>query len=255
MISTLRRLALVTVLAASAAVAQTSGEPPIIAKARAYVGSEAALTGLKSVRFTGFLLTAEAGDPQKQVRTPLEIIFQKPDQQRITATTDKEIETTGLDGYEGWQRREDPANPANWRQFLLGVEQIKRLRANTWENLAYFRGIESQGGKVEDKGTQKIGDINCQKIAFIHTPNVIFYRYFDLATGRLVLTETESGGTIREEGEMIVEGIRFPKSIITTTKLPNGSAQTVTVAFDKVEVNQEFPGSAFHVPMPAPAKR
>lgn len=254
MISTLRRLALVTVLATSAVVAQTS-EPPIIAKARAFVGTEAALTGLKSVRFTGFLIAADQADPTKEVRTPVEIIFQKPDQQRITATGAKEIETTGLDGYEGWQRRDYPATPAGWKQFLLGVEQIRRLRANTWENLSYFRGIELQGGKVEDKGPQKVGDIACQKIAFIHTPTVIFYRYFDLATGRLVLTETESGGTIREEGEMVVSGIRFPKNIVTTTKLPNGSLQTVTVAFDKVDVNQEFPGSIFRVPMPMPSGR
>lgn len=254
MISTLRRLALITVLTATAAVAQTS-EPPIIAKARAFVGSEAALTGLKSVRFTGVLIAADQVDPKKEVRTPVEIIFQKPDHQRITATSDKEIETTGLDGYEGWQRRDYPGNPAGWKQFLLGVEQIKRLRANTWENLSYFRGIELQGGKVEDKGTQKVGDITCQKIAFIHTPTVVFYRYFELATGRLVLTETETGGTIREEGEMVVDGIRFPKNIITTTKLPNGSAQTVTVAFEKVEVNKEFPSSTFRVPMPAPSGR
>lgn len=254
MISTLRRLALVTVLTASAAVAQT-GEPAVIAKARAFVGTEAALTGLKSVRFTGSLIATDPADPKREVRTPVEIIFQKPDQQRITATGGKEIETTGLDGYEGWQRRDYPDNAAGWKQFLLGVEQIKRLRANTWENLSYFRGIELQGGKVEDKGTQKVGDITCQKIAFIHTPTIVFYRYFDVATGRLVLTETESGGTIREEGEMVVSGIRFPKSIVTTTKLPNGAAQTVTVAFDKVDVNQEFPGSTFRVPMPTVSGR
>lgn len=254
MISTLRRLALVTVLASSAAVAQT-GEPAVIAKARAFVGTEAALAGLKSVRFTGVLIAADPADPKKEARTPVEIIFQKPDQQRITATGAKEIETTGLDGYEGWQRRDYPENPAGWKQFLLGVEQIRRLRANTWENLSYFRGIELQGGKVEDKGTQKVGDVMCQKIAFIHTPTIVFYRYFDVATGRLVLTETESGGTIREEGEMVVGGIRFPKNIVTTTKLPNGTPQTVTVAFDKVEVNQEFPGAIFRVPMPTPSGR
>lgn len=254
MISTLRRLALATVLATSAVVAQAS-EPAIIAKARAFVGTETALADFKSVRFTGFLIAADPADPAKEVRTPVEIIFQKPDQQRITATGAKEIETTGLDGYEGWQRRDYPDNPAGWKQFLLGVEQIKRLRANTWENLSFFRGIELQGGKVEDKGTQKVGEILCQKIAFIHTPTVVFYRYFDVATGRLVLTETESGGTIREEGEMVVSGIRFPKSIVTVTELPNGTAQTVTVAFEKVDVNQEFPGSTFRVPMPTASGR
>jgi outer membrane lipoprotein-sorting protein len=225
-----------------------AAEPAIIAKARAFVGSEAALEAVRSVHYVGTLVTTDPADPAKQTRAAMEIIFQKPEQQRIMATSDKTIEVTALDGYEGWQRIQDAADPSKWRQTLLGTEQIKRLRANTWENLSFFRGIERLGGRVEEQGTKEIDGVMCQKIAFIHAPAIVFYRYFDIATGRLVFTETEAGGTIREQGEMIVDGVRFPRSIVTATKNAKGELQTVTINFEKIVLNQTFPAQQFRVP-------
>lgn len=244
----LRSLSLHVVLVLALASGLRAAEPAIIAKARAFLGSEAALNGLKSVHYTGTLVTAPPGDASKQTRAAIDIVFQRPEQQKITATSDAVIEITALDGYDGWQRIQDIADKSKWRQTLLGTDQIKRLRANTWENMSFFRGIERIGGKVEEQGTQVIEGVNCQKIAFIHGANIIFYRYFDTATGRLVFTETEAGGTIREAGEMTVSGIRFPKSIITTTKSAKGETQTVTITFDKITVNDVVPGAEFAVP-------
>ena len=225
-----------------------AAEPPIIAKARAFVGSEAALAGLKSIHYVGTVVTVDPSDPTKQTRAAMELIFQKTEQQRIMVTTDKAIEVTALDGYEGWQRVQSAADTKQWRQTLLGTDQIKRLRANTQESLMFFRGIEKVGGRLEDQGTKPIEGVTCQKIAFIHAPNIIFYRYFDVATGRLVFTETEAGGTIREQGEMVVSGIRFPKTIVNTSKNAKGETQTVTINFEKVTVNETFPTSQFAVP-------
>lgn len=223
-------------------------EPPIIAKARAFVGTESALAALKSVHYTGSVVTGDPADPAKQERAAMEIIFQKPEQQRISATSDKRIEVTALDGYEGWSRIQDAKDPSKWRTTLLGPEHIKRLRANVWQNLWYYRDIEKFGGRIEDEGTKTIDGITCQKIAFIHAPNIIFFRYFDVATGRLVFTETETGSTIREQGELIVQGIRFPRALITTTKNAKGETQTVTINFDKIDVNTNVPASLFAVP-------
>jgi hypothetical protein len=245
-----RPLRTICALLAFSIAAANAAEPAIIAKARAFVGSEAALANVKSIHYIGTLVTTDPKDATKQTRAAMEIVFQKPEQQRIMATTDKTIETTALDGYDGWQRIQDAADPTKWRQTLLGTEQIKRLRANTWENLSFFRGIEKIGGRLEEQGTKTIDGATCQKIAFIHAPNIIFYRYFDVATGKLVYTETEAGGTIREQGEMIVNGIRFPRSIITSsgTKNAAGEVQTVTINFDKITVNETFPTQQFAVP-------
>ncbi|MBI4622633.1 MAG: hypothetical protein HY736_05335 [Verrucomicrobia bacterium] len=234
------------------AAALQAAEPAIIARARAFVGPEAALAAVKSLHYTGTLVTTNSAEPSKQERAAIEIVFQRPEQQRITSTSDKIIEVTSLDGYEGWTRVQDAGDPTKWRQTLLGPDQVKRLRAQTWENLAFFRGIERVGGRVEDQGPATVEGVACQKIAFIHGPNIIFYRFFDVATGRLVSTETENGGISREQGEWRANGIRFPKTLTMTTKNAAGQTQIVTINFEKVTVNETFPAKLFAVPAMAP---
>ncbi|MFM1746911.1 MAG: hypothetical protein RLZZ188_577 [Verrucomicrobiota bacterium] len=235
-------------LLAAAVSACSAAEPDIIAKARAFLGTDEALGAVNAVRYEGFLIAPDPANPGKETKAAMEIIFQRPDRQRITARSEKMVEVTGLDGYEAWQRIHDPADPTKWRQTLLGPDQIKRLRANTWENLAYFRGIETRGGTVEDQGPAEVDGVACRKVAFIHGPGIIFFRYFEVATGRLVLTETEGGGRIREQGETIVNGIRFPKGIITVTKNAKGEDTKVTLTFEKITVNEPLPPKEFAVP-------
>jgi outer membrane lipoprotein-sorting protein len=241
-----RVVTLALTLAASA-VAQAA-ELPIIAKARAYLGSEEAIAAVKTIHYVGTLVTTDPADATKQTRAAIEIILQKPYRQRVTITSDKTIETTALDGYDGWTRITAATDPSKWQQTLLDANGIKRLRANTWENLGYFRGLEFDGGKVEDQGRTTVEGVVCEKVAFIHGTNIIFYRFFDVATGRVVYSETESGGTIREEGNITVDGLRFPKTIVTVSKNQAGKAQTVTITFDKITLNETFPPNFFAVP-------
>ncbi|HEX2851646.1 MAG TPA: hypothetical protein VHO24_00305, partial [Opitutaceae bacterium] len=161
-------------------------------KARAYLGPEAALDAVKTVHYKGTVTSKSATNPSKETKGEIDIIFQKPDQQRVLITTDKTVDINGLNGYDGWQRTQEVLNPAKWTQQLARPDQIKRLRANTWENVSFFRGIEKQGGRLEAMGPATIEGIACQKIAFIYAPNLMFIRYFDEATGKLVLTETET---------------------------------------------------------------
>jgi hypothetical protein len=228
----------------------------IIAKARATIGSEAALTGLKSVHFVGALdTTDDSPSGPKPVKFGIEIIFQQPYQQRIVVTSDHNIETTCLDGYDGWQEQRDPKDPSNWRLTLLTKDQIKRLRANTWENLAFFKGIESRGGRLEEQGLVDVDGANCVKVSFIHEPGIVFVRYFNPDTGKLMLTETEAGGKIRESGEILAGGLRFPQKITTVNKLAEGKERVVTITFDKITVNESFPGSLFSIPLMLPTSK
>jgi hypothetical protein len=258
MISFLRRVFLLgasalLVAAVHAADPMPRGEPPIIAKARARLGTDAVLDGVRSIHYVGTLITTDANDPAKQVRASVEMIFQKPDRQCIIATYDKNDqgvkpeEITALDAYEGWTRVQDLNDTKKWRLTLLDAEQVKLLRANTWESLYYFRGIERIGGRVEDLGVATVDGTTCEKVVFAHDDKIKFYRYFDVATGRLVLTETQSGATLREQGELFAGGIRFPRTLITTTKVGD-KTQTVTLNYDKITLNETFPASRFAVP-------
>jgi hypothetical protein len=201
-------LRLVTIVAiAGPAIA---AEPAVIAKARAYLGAESALKAVRSIHFVGSLTAANRSDPAKAETAAVEIFFQAPDQQRIQATSSKTVEVSALDGYDAWQRQQNVADPSKWQFKLLGTDQVKRLRASTWETLGFFRGIEEHGGRIEDQGPVVVEGMKCEKIAFIYAPNIIFYRYIELATGHLIYTETEAATVLREQGELMVGGIRFP---------------------------------------------
>jgi hypothetical protein len=223
-----------------------------IATARKALGSEQALGAIYSVHFIGVLDTTEK-EPvpdkpgqtvDKPIHLAIDIVFQKPYRQRITLRSDKNIDTTGLDDYDGWTRRVDVQDSAKWQMRLLDIAQIKHLRANTWENLAFYRGIEQRGGRVDYLGEETVDGRNCVKLAFVHADDIVFTRYLDVATGRLVKTVTETGGEIREEGDLVVSGVRFPQRLIT--KDPTG--QVVTVVFSQVKVNEAIPDSEFAVP-------
>jgi len=224
----------------------------IISKARAWLGGEAALNAVSTIHFVGTLEAAgKVPSPTDKTKLidgvttlPAEIVFQKDYQQRITVTSPGAINTTALDGYDAWQKRTNPANPAQWQVTLLDANQVKRLRANTWENLSFFSGLDKKGGTVQVGDDVTVDGVACVKVSFIHAADIVFQRYFDKATGRLVKTVTENGGEIREEGEVVVNGVKFPKKVIN--KAANGQVTTITI--DRVMLNENFPAGDFAVP-------
>ncbi len=239
---------LAVALAFVAAVAVQAAEPAIIAKARARLAPDHVLDAVKSIHYVGTMTAPDPRDPAKQAQYRIEIYLQKPAQQRIEITSSEMIEVSALDGYDAWRRVTDASDPTNWQQSQLGVDQIKQLRADVWQNLSFFRGIEKIGGTVEDQGPVTIDGVSCRKVAFIHSPTLIYYRYFNEATGELVYTGDENSN-IREDGEMTAGGIRFAKTLRITQKNDNGT-EARTITFEKITVNETFPSELFAVPLP-----
>jgi hypothetical protein len=245
----LRIICLATMAVTTAFPVMHAAEPAIIAKARAYLGSEAALNAVNTLHFTGKLELSDlpADGPQGPIN--VEITFERDYRQRSTVTSDRGTEITVLNGYDAWQRVSASNDDTRWNLTLLQIPQIKNLRANAFENLSFFRGLEEAGGRIEDMGVTTVDDQSCRKLAFIHSPEVIFYRYFNESTGRLVLTETLRGEQIRESGTMEVAGVKFPKVLTTVATRPDGTTQTVTINFDSVTVNEPVPADAFEMPL------
>lgn len=223
-----------------------------IAKARAYLGSESALNSVTTIHYTGTLETSapaaradgKANDAPRAQVLPAEIIFQKPYRQQMTVTRPASVETMVLDGYDGWSRVTARENPKQWRVTLLDIAQIRQLRANTWENLSFYAGLETNGGTVRLGEEVEVDGIPCAKLSFIHSGRIVFDRYFEKATGRLVKTETGNGSEIREEGVMNVGGIRFPRKIVNRSA--NGQIAIITI--DAIVLNERFPSEQFAVP-------
>ncbi len=236
------RSLLAIVFLASLGLARAGTEDAILAKARAFAGPEAALNAVTSVHFIG---TLDAGDGS---RVAIEIIFQKPSQQKVIATGPNLIEVTALDDYEGWMRTQDAKDPSRWNLTLLRGEQVRRLQANVIENLNFFRAA-GFAGTITDGGIVEIEGRKAHRVSFDHGNGIVFTRYFDEQTGRMMRTETDQGSIIREEGEILVDGIRFPKRILNTNPQADGAVRTVTIEIDKVTVNEVFAASLFAVPM------
>ncbi len=224
-----------------------------ISKARASIGSEADLDKVNSLHFVGTLeATGEEPDPadstktiSKPLRLEIEIYFQKPDRQLMTVRSEKVMRVTGLDGIEGWVKHTpDLSQPGKWGMTLLPPVEVRRLRANTWETLNFYRGVEQRGGHAELLGDELVDGRHCVKILFRHDADAYYTRWVDKEDGRLVKTETESGAEIREQGEIISSGLRFPQRIIT--KLSDG--QETIITFKTVVVNQPLSASEFAVP-------
>lgn len=223
-----------------------------VAKARAFLGSESALNAVKSLHFEGTVdATERVADPadssktiERPIRLAIDIVFQKPMQQRQIIRSDKIERTTSLDGYDAWEKVSDRTNQNPPRILLLDPASIKRLRATTIENLSFYSNQGQDSRQVRLLGDAKVEGIACVKLSFTHSSNIVFIRYFDKSTGRLVKTEVDSGGEIREEGEMMVSGIRFPRKVVNKT----AAGQVTVISFNKVTVGERFSADAFTVP-------
>jgi len=235
------------------ATAGLRAEPAVIGLARAYLGPDSTIDGIRSIHFVGAIERVNGDFPGKPPATArLDMVFVKPSRQRQTLIMAKLSETTALDGYEAWDRIQDNADPSKFRVRWLSPAEIKSLRANTWENLYFFRGMGGDA-TVEDKGPATIDGIACERVDFVHGGAIDFQRYFDRDTGRLVLT-AHGPETIRESGEIRVDGVRFPKTIVSVTKAPSGKDIVSTVTFDSVALNEVFGPEVFAPPTPPAPK-
>jgi hypothetical protein len=225
-----------------------------VAKARAFLGADSALNAVKSLHFEGSIDTmervADPADATKTIERPLhlsiDMVFQKPMQQRQILRSEKVERTTTLDGYDGWERVSDRSGQTKPRIFLLDPANIKRLRAATIENLSFYAKLDHNSREVRLLGDVTVDGLPCVKMAFKHSNSIAFFRTFEKSTGRLIKTEIQNDGEIREEGEMFVGGIRFPRKMLNRT----AEGRITVITFEKVTVGERFPAEVFSFPSP-----
>ena len=261
------RLLLVAALASLAlpAAARADDIAATIAKARAYLGTDENLNRITAVRYHG---TLEMPNPDKQavptapktIKKDLEVIFQSPYRMLQVMQDDKFKETQCLNDYSAWVRTDDKTDSKKWKLVSLNTELTLRMRAGAFENLAFYRGVKEAnghlqslddlGGSVTDGGVATLDGTACHKLVFAHGTKFTFTRWFDVATGRLLLTETDDGLRVREEGAITEGGVRFPQKLIQTEKAADRTQAETTIIFDKIELNKPEAASRFALPAP-----
>lgn len=249
----MKRFLLTSLLTFAAAVSSALAASPeaeaVIAKARAFLGGDAALDAVNSIHITGSIQISETpAAPAGPGPSSVEIIFQKPSHHLLVVRTPQYVETTCLDDYFAW-RRVEPAGGGRIQNLTLGVDATRRLRASAWENLHFYRAAALHDGEIIDEGTAQVDGVTCRKVLFRYGPGIDYLRYFDVATGRLVQTEMPPSGVIREEGEFIVSGVRFPRVLKTHRTEPDGKTIVITVTFERIVLNETFPPSTFEQPL------
>lgn len=228
-------------------------EPAVIGLARANLGPDSTLDGINSIHFVGSVDRTDPSHPELgTIHASLDMLFSRPYRQRQVVRTAKVTDTTVLDGYDAWERLQDNTDPAKFRFKWLTATEIKSLRANTWENLHFFRGLEN-GDTADDLGPSTVDGIACERVDFNHGPGNVFERFFDRDTGKLVLS-IKSGESIRENGEIVVDGVKFPKAIVSVTRTAAGKDLVTTVTFESVVLNEPIRGDAFAAPNLIPEK-
>lgn len=221
-------------------------EPAVLGLARAYLGPQSTLDGIKSIHFVGTLKRMDPDHPDKASSVEsLEMIFARPLKQKLVDRQSLVTRTTVLDGYDAWDWLQDNADPKKFRLTWLQAAEVRTLRANTWENLYYYRAPE--GGSVEDMGPATIDGVECERVDFTHGPGIVYQRYFDRDTGRLVLT-VRGPETFRESGEIRADGIRFPKIVVSRAKTASGAEIVSTATFEKVILNEKVSDDLFAAP-------
>jgi hypothetical protein len=238
---------------ALAAAASAGAEPAVIGLARAYLGPDSTLDSVQAIHFSG---TLDRSDPDHAERgiehATFDLIVAKPARQRQIVHGAKATETTVLDGYEAWDYLEDNADPSRHVMTWLKATDIKGLQASTRENLYFFRGLSGEGAVV-DRGPATIDGVTCERVDFVHSPAVVFERFFDRDSGRLVSTLV-GNETVREAGEVRVDGIRFPKTVVSSKKTASGKDLVSTVTFERIVLNEPQGPSTFAVPAAPPPK-
>ena len=213
----------------------------IIQKARATRGLDADLNKVDTITFKGAILygTGSTGS--------IEIIYKKPYFHRLTSVIDNALEVSGLDDTEGWLKSAHAAMPDNWSLLILDVDQVYNMRAKVSETLTFFAHPTGRSSKVSYEGIEEIEGRQCHALLYYHGDGIWNLHYFDVETGGLAKTVNNKGIEFFEKGEVIVDGVRFPKKLISVFYTPEGR-DTMEMSFTSILVNENYSNEIFKMP-------
>jgi outer membrane lipoprotein-sorting protein len=230
---------------ATAHAAPTAAE--IIAQARAKLGPETKLTAVKTLLFEG-----KSFDKDAKPVGIVQLQYKLPNKRReYVLRNDRTLEVIlGTDGIEGFvttrnlNSGEQRIRPAEGYEVKTYLDQFL---ADTEFYAPPKRGQVTYVGEARQQGK------TCHALEYKYPGGLIFKRFFDKGTLLLVATEIYAENTpadnrrlLVEEGELIVDGIRFPKK---TTVYTAGKKES-HVEFTQVKINENIPDSVFAFPMP-----
>jgi hypothetical protein len=211
----------------------------VIDRARATVGSEAALDGLVTLQLVGSL---EPTDPDMPSATLL-IIARKPASQRLEIKVDDIVETTLLNGDKGCIIRSNLNAGVSQMRDLVGPER-ERVLYSTRQFFNFYRPNFKNGEKVHLEGIENHRGQRVYKLVYQYPEGLQTTRYFSVEDDTLVATITENGVESIGIGSQSAEGIKFSREI----EYYEGERKLHTILLHEVKVNKPLAAGIFEMP-------
>ena len=213
----------------------------IVKRARATIGTTAALDGLVTLQMSGWIEPAESKMPSATIM----IISRKPCSQRLEVKVDDLVETTILDGDSGCIIRSNLSDTAKRSQMrTMTDEELKRVAFSTRQLFSFFGSDFKSGEQIKYKGIEQRRGVRCHKLLYSYPDGQTTTRYFAVNDDTLVSTITDQGVESIEVGERIVGGIKFPKRV----EYYQDNKMLHTMVLSNIEVNKPLKRGIFTIP-------
>lgn len=219
--------------------AETPTVSEIVNRARATVGTEAALDGLVTLQMTGGIEPADSTLPAATIL----IVARKPGSQRLEVKVDDLVETTILAGDRGCVIRSNLNDKASQMRALNATE-LERVVFSTRQFFSFFRADFKNGERISYDGIEQRRGIRCHKLVYTYPTGLFTTRYFAVNDDVLVSTVTDVGVESVGVGQQVVEGIRFPEKV----EYYEDNEMLHTVVLTDVVVNKPLQSGVFRIP-------
>lgn len=213
----------------------------VIAMARAHLGSEADLRGIRTLQYRGSIES-----PDQNRSGTLILTLKKPLKQRIEIITAEGVtEITAVNGYEGWtHKRDESAGTEEVR--VMNPQNLNRMLVSTWENLNFFLEPKEQHGKTRFIGATEYRGRSAYELHVTYPGGrPYFRRFFDRHSGELIASLTDDGLEFVESGMIRAAGILFPRKVEALRE----NRRVHVIKFDTVEVNIPIEDGIFEYPV------
>ena len=177
------------------------------------------------------------------------MIYQKPLRQKMIAIVNNRKEVSVLDDSEGWTTYERVGDSTPLGMEIFDPIRILIMQAAVREAFSFFKTPEARSGAVTYHGAEAVKGRDCHVLDYDHGDGIGYRRYIDAETGQVLKMLDSKGVEYYEEGEIVVDGLRFPKKLISTFPTALGN-QTMEFAYTSVTLNKKLPDSEFVMPLP-----
>lgn len=238
------RFCILVVLASTAVLsAQTPTAGSVIERARETVGSESALGNIVTLRIEGMV------QPNDSRLMPAKIILtaRKPASQRLEIYVDDIVETTILHGGEAIMIRSHIKEKGIGSMRRLSETERKCMEQSTRNMFNFYSPDFKKGELASYAGIARHRGEICDVVTYTGPGNTKTLRYFSRKEARLVATIREVSGEqieIVEEGELYVDGVRFPQAQLYF----QGRQPLHRMEVTKVSINEALEDGIFTIP-------